>query len=135
MANRTFHLLIKPDNLTCYQHDRAWLRADELFHLDSQGLVVLTSGGRSALSAALRNYGQRIFQSPIVVEGYSNSDNVSDRTAVSRFRAILVRNYLQSHFHLDTGKLGAVALENRPPDGSAHSIWNGVVIVLVKAKQ
>jgi hypothetical protein len=50
------------------------------------------------------------------VEGYSNSDNVSDRTAVSRFRAILVRNYLQSHFHLDTAKLGAVALENRPPD-------------------
>jgi hypothetical protein len=53
----------------------------------------------------------------------SNSDNVSDRTAVSRFRAILVRNYLQSHFHLDTAKPGVVALENRPPGGSAHSIW------------
>ena len=33
-----------------------------------------------------------------------------------------MRNYLQSHFHLDSGKLGAVALEDRPPDGSAHPL-------------
>src|SRR5580692_2543727 len=116
-------------------NDRAWLPADELFHPDSQGLEELTSSGKSALSAALANYGQRMFQSPIVVEGYANSDNVRDRAAVSRLRATLVRNYLQSHFHLDSGKLGAVALEDRPPDGSAHPSWNGVVIVVLKAKQ
>jgi phospholipid/cholesterol/gamma-HCH transport system substrate-binding protein len=116
-------------------NDRAWLPADELFHPDSQGLEELTSSGKSALSAALANYGQRMFQSPIVVEGYANSDNVRDRAAVSRLRATLVRNYLQSHFHLDSGKLGAVALEDRPPDGSAHPSWNGVVIVVLKVKQ
>jgi phospholipid/cholesterol/gamma-HCH transport system substrate-binding protein len=115
--------------------DRAWLPADQLFHPDSHGAEELTSQGRSALSAAFGNYGQRIFQGPVVVEGYSDSDSAGDRLAVSRARAILARNYLQTHFHLDTGKLGAVALENRPPDRSVHGSWNGVAIVLLKVKQ
>jgi phospholipid/cholesterol/gamma-HCH transport system substrate-binding protein len=128
--------LYRKDPLFAAQsNDRAWLPADQLFRPDSQGLEELTSGGRSALSAAVANYGQRIFQSPIVVEGYSDCEIVNDRLAVSRSRAILVRNYLQSHFHLDSGKLGAVALEDRPPDGSAHPSWNGVVIVVLKVKQ
>jgi phospholipid/cholesterol/gamma-HCH transport system substrate-binding protein len=115
--------------------DRAWLPADQLFHPDSHSVEELTSQGRSALSTTFGNYGQRIFQGPVVVEGYSDSEIVSDRLAVSRTRALLVRNYLQSHFHLDTGRLGAVALENRTPDRSAHTSWNGVAIVLLKAKQ
>jgi hypothetical protein len=60
---------------------------------------------------------------------------VSERLAVSGARAILVRNYLQSHFHLDSLKLGAVALDDCPPDGSAHPSWNGVVIAVLKVKQ
>jgi phospholipid/cholesterol/gamma-HCH transport system substrate-binding protein len=115
--------------------DRAWLPADQLFHPDSHSVEELTSQGRSALSTTFGNYGQRIFQGPVVVEGYSDSEIVSDRLAVSRTRALLVRNYLQSHFHLDTGRLGAVALENRTPDRSAFTSWNGVAIVLLKAKQ
>jgi len=127
--------LYRKDALFAAQNtDRAWLPADQLFHPDSRGLEELTSHGRSALSAELAKYGQKIFQSPIMVEGYSDCEIVSDRLAVSRARAILVRNYLQSHFHLDSGKLGAVALEDRPPDGSAHPSWNGVVIAVLKVK-
>src|SRR5690349_13664880 len=115
--------------------DRAFLSADQLFRPDSHGVEELTSQGRSALNAALGTYGQRIFQGPIVVEGYSDCEIASDRLAVSRGRAILVRDYLQSHFHLDTGKLGAVALESRPPGPSPHASWNGVAIAFLKAKQ
>ena len=128
--------LYRKDPLFAAQNtDRAWLPADQLFHPDSHGQEELSPQGRSTLSTALANYGQRIFQGPIVVEGYSDSDSAGDRLAVSRARAVLVRNYLQSHLHLDTGKLGAVALENRPPERSAHASWNGVAIVLVKVKQ
>jgi phospholipid/cholesterol/gamma-HCH transport system substrate-binding protein len=115
--------------------DRAFLSADQLFRPDSHGVEELTSQGRSALNLALGNYGQRIFQGPVVVEGYSDCEIVGDRLAASRSRAILVRNYLQSHFHLDAGKLGAVALESRPRDPSPHTSWNGVAITLLKAKQ
>ena len=69
-----------------------------------------------------------------LAHGYSDGDEDSDRLAVSQHRAILVRNFLQSHFDLDSSKVGAVALENRPPEGSVHTSWTGVVIVLLKVK-
>jgi hypothetical protein len=71
----------------------------------------------------------------VIVEGYSDGDEVNDRLAASRHRAILVRNYLQGRFSLDTSRVGTVALENRPPEGSSHTSWNGVGIVLLKVKR
>jgi len=115
--------------------DRAWLPADQLFHRNSDGEEALTSQGRSALNAELARYGERILTSPVIVEGYSNGDEVNDRLAASRHRAILVRNYLQGRFQLDTSRVGTVALENRPPDGSSHTSWDGVVIVLLRVKR
>lgn len=114
--------------------DRAWLPADQLFYRNPGGEEELTSQGRTALNSALAHYRERILDSPVVVEGYSDGDEVNDRLAASRHRAILVRNYLQGRFKLDTSRVGTVALENRPPDGSSHTSWNGVVIVLVKGK-
>jgi len=115
--------------------DRAWLSADQLFHRNPGGEEELTSQGRSALNSALARYGERILDCPVIVEGYSDGDEVNDRLAASRHRAIIVRNYLQGRFSLDMGKVGTVALENRPPDGLSHTNWNGVVIVLLKVKR
>jgi hypothetical protein len=115
--------------------DRAWLPADQLFHQNSSGEEELTSQGRSALNSALAHYGERILNSPVVVEDYSDGAEVNDPLAASRHRATLVRNYLQGRLKLDTSRLGTVALENRPPNGSSHTSWNGVAIVLVKAKR
>jgi phospholipid/cholesterol/gamma-HCH transport system substrate-binding protein len=126
----------RKDRLFASQNaDRTWLAADQLFHLNSTSSVEeLTAKGRSALNSALAGYGERILDSPVVVEGYCDGDELNDRLAASRHRAILVRNYLQSRFNLDTNRVGAVALENRPPEGSPHTSWNGVVIVLLKVK-
>jgi len=114
--------------------DRTWLPANQLFHRNPSGEEELTSQGRSALNSALAHFRERILDSPVVVEGYSDADEVNDRLAASRHRAVHVRNYLQGRFKLDTSRVGTVALENRPPDGSSHTNWNGVVIVLVKGK-
>src|SRR4029077_1533265 len=115
--------------------DRAWLRADQLFQRSSRGAEELTSQGISTLNSALASYGDRILESPIIVEGYCDSDNAADRLTVSHHRATLVRNYLRTHFALNTDRVGAVALEDRPPDGSARTSWNGVVVVLLKVKR
>jgi len=128
--------LYRRDRLFAAQNaDRAWLPADQLFHQNSSGEEELTSQGRSALNSALAHYGERILNSPVVVEGYSDGAEVNDPLAASRHRATLVRNYLQGRLKLDTSRLGTVALENRPPNGSSHTSWNGVAIVLVKAKR
>jgi hypothetical protein len=70
-----------------------------------------------------------------MVEGYADTDDTDARVALSRRRAILVRNYLQGRFSLDSAKIGALAMENRPPDGLTHSTWDGVAIVLLKLKR
>jgi hypothetical protein len=63
-----------------------------------------------------------------------DGDKLNDRLAVSRHRAILVCKDLQSRFNLDSSRVGTVALENRPPEGSSHTNWNGVVNVPLKVK-
>jgi hypothetical protein len=72
---------------------------------------------------------------PIVIEGYSNAADVSDQLWSSRRRAILVRQYPQSHFQLDGGNLGVVSMKNSPPVGLGHSDWDGVCLVVLQGRQ
>jgi phospholipid/cholesterol/gamma-HCH transport system substrate-binding protein len=113
---------------------RSWLKADELFQRSANGAEELRPPGKALLQAAVSQFGGTIFESPIVVEGYSESADGAERLSISRARSIVARNYIQSHFNLDPKNVGAVALENRPPDGLDHAAWNGIAIVLVKAR-
>ena len=135
LANITPDLYRKDRLFASQNADRTWLPADQLFHLNSSGVEELKPQGRSALNSALAGYGERILDSPVIVEGYCDGDELNDRLAASRRRALLVRNYLQSRFNLDINRVGTVALENRPPAGSSHTNWNGVVLTLLKAKR
>jgi phospholipid/cholesterol/gamma-HCH transport system substrate-binding protein len=112
---------------------RAWLHADELFQLTADGAEQLTQKGRTLLNVTVAQYGATILQSPLVIEGYSDTADAAQRLATSRTRAILVRNYLQNHFQLDPSTIGSVALENQPPAGLDRGDWNGIAIVIVDA--
>lgn len=116
-------------------NQRAWLRADELFQLSSGGVQELTHKGRALLDATVAQYGATILQSPLVIEGYSDKVDAAQRLATSRLRAILVRNYVQNHFQLDSTTIGSVALENRPPAGLDRVSWNGIAIVILKSSR
>jgi phospholipid/cholesterol/gamma-HCH transport system substrate-binding protein len=113
---------------------RAWLPADELFQRDPNGLEQLTVQGRALLNSTVAQYGDSIVESPIVIEGYAAGGNAADQLASSRNRAILVRQYLQMHFQLDPGNLGAVPMRNAPPTGLDHPTWDGICIVVLKGK-
>jgi hypothetical protein len=75
--------------------------------------------------------GATILQSPLVIEGYSDTADAAQRLATSRTRAILVRNYIQNHFQLDPSTIGSVAMENHPPPGLDRGDWNGIAIVML----
>jgi phospholipid/cholesterol/gamma-HCH transport system substrate-binding protein len=126
---RKDRLFSRPDNR------RAWLPADELFQRAADGAEQLTQKGRTLLNVTVAQYGTTILQSPIVIEGYSDTADAAQRLAASRTRAILVRNYLQNHFQLDPSTIGSVALENRPPAGLGRSDWNGIAIVLLNSSR
>jgi phospholipid/cholesterol/gamma-HCH transport system substrate-binding protein len=125
---RKDHLFSAPDNR------RAWLRADEVFQLTADGAEQLTYTGRTLLNVAVAQYGAAILQSPVVIEGYSDTADAAQRLATSRTRAILVRNYVQSHFQLEPTTIGSVALENQPPAGLDRADWNGVAIVILSSR-
>jgi phospholipid/cholesterol/gamma-HCH transport system substrate-binding protein len=121
-------LFSNPDNA------RTWLSADKLFIREPNGLEQLTPQGKTLLDNALAQLGDSVVESPIVIEGYSGGQDLADQLTVSRSRAILVRRYLQDHFQLNPGHLGAVPLKSQPPMGLDHPSWDGICLVVLKRK-
>jgi phospholipid/cholesterol/gamma-HCH transport system substrate-binding protein len=113
---------------------RAWLAAAELFQNGAAGLEELSGTGKARLDSALTDEGDSIFESPIVVEGYCGGSGSADQLRLSRTRAILVRQYLQSRFQLDSNNLGIVPLKSSPPNGIGRATWDGVCIVVLRRK-
>jgi phospholipid/cholesterol/gamma-HCH transport system substrate-binding protein len=113
---------------------RAWLPASELFQEGSNGEEELSAAGKALLDGALTENGGSIFESPIVIEGYCNGAQPADRLRLSRIRAILVRQYLQSHFQLDSSNIGIVAMKNSPPAAVERKTWDGICIVVLRKK-
>jgi phospholipid/cholesterol/gamma-HCH transport system substrate-binding protein len=109
---------------------RTWLSGPDLFQNSSVGLEDLSMHGKALLDSALAPYGDASDAGPIVVEGYWGGDDPNDQIAFSRVRAILVKQYLQNHLHIDSGNIGIVSLKNLPPPGLGHQSWDGICIVL-----
>ena len=83
------------------------------------------------IDAAVAQLGDRVVAGAIVVEGYAISGTPGDQLALSRNRAILVRNYLHARFQLDNRSLGTVPLRGFPPSATHKESWNGICIVLL----
>jgi phospholipid/cholesterol/gamma-HCH transport system substrate-binding protein len=113
---------------------RAWLPASELFQAGPDGQEELSAAGKVLLNGALTEYGDAVVESPIVVEGYCGG-RPADQLRLSRGRAILVRQYLQSHFQLDSSNVGIVAMKSSPPNGMGRSTWDGICIVVLRRKK
>jgi phospholipid/cholesterol/gamma-HCH transport system substrate-binding protein len=118
---------------TAADNPRAWLRAEELFQIAAAGGEQLTTGGKALLNATLAKYGATVLESPLIIEGYSDSADGGDRLMTSRARAILVQNYVRFHLQLDPTTIGSVPLENQPPSGLDRAHWNGVALVILKS--
>jgi phospholipid/cholesterol/gamma-HCH transport system substrate-binding protein len=124
-----------------YRHDkvfanpenhREWLTADDLFQPGSNGLETLSLMGKKRIDAVATQLGDSLLAGAIVVEGYSAAQNHDEKFALSRNRAILVGQYLHTHFHLDSRNIGVVSLKELPPPGLHKDKWDGVCMVILK---
>ena len=84
------------------------------------------------MNAALMESGDPIVESPIIIEGYWNGDVPADQLRLSRGRALAVRQYLQTHYRLDTRNLGVVPMKNAPPTGIGRPAWDGICLVVLR---
>jgi flagellar motor protein MotB len=126
---RQDHLFTRQENY------RVWLPGAELFQPSPDGGEELSAHGKALVANALAQYGESVVGSPIIIEGYSDDNSPANQLALSRGRAVVVRQYLLNHFQLDPGNLGAVPLMNLPPSGLGHQTWDGICIVVLKPKR
>ncbi len=110
---------------------RLWIDAAELFEPKQGESEMLSRAGKARIDAALAQLGDHVIGGAIVVEGYAISGAPGDQLALSRSRAILVRDYLHTRFQLDTQSIGTVPLRGVPPPATQKESWNGVCIVLL----
>jgi phospholipid/cholesterol/gamma-HCH transport system substrate-binding protein len=80
---------------------RVWLTATALFEQKPDGSETLSPAGRKRIDAAIAELGDAFVGLPMVIEGYDSSPDPGGRLATSHHRAIVVRQYLHTHFQLD----------------------------------
>ena len=113
---------------------RMWLSAQSMFKADTHGDEQLTAEGKLLIDQAVGQNVDRIVESPVMIEGYSN-EHSAKQLGISRRRSLLVRNYFLTQYQLDPANVGMVALQDRPPLGLGHDTWNGVSVVILSPKK
>jgi phospholipid/cholesterol/gamma-HCH transport system substrate-binding protein len=108
---------------------RTWLEAANLFATGADGKEQLVEAGRHRIDGAVAPFVDSLLNHIVIVEGYCVAGTADQQFVVSRRRADLVREYLQTHFHLLHSDVGIVPLQGKLPRGSQRSTWNGVAIV------
>ena len=111
---------------------REWLSGEDLFQPGADGLETLSIAGKKRIDAAVAQFADSLVGGAVVVEGYSATQDRDEQFVRSRNRAILVSQYLRTHYHLDAQKIGAVSLRDEPPAGLIKDRWDGVCIVIFK---
>jgi phospholipid/cholesterol/gamma-HCH transport system substrate-binding protein len=113
------------------RNPRVWIEAAELFEQKQGESEVLSRAGQARIDGAVAEFGDRLVGDAIVVEGYAMSGAPSVQLAMSRSRAVLVRNYLHGRFQLENQSIGTVPLRGVPPPATRKDSWNGICIVLL----
>ncbi len=111
---------------------RLWLTGSDLFVTDRNGTDSLSSKGKELVDDGVARFGEALVAAPVVVEGYSSSQDKAQQLALSYGRALLIRHYLENRFHLENKDVGIVSLQDDPPPGVGHEHWDGVCILVLR---
>jgi len=110
--------------------NRQWIPASSLFTTNEDGEEMLSANGRHNIDGVLARFKQ-IYGQALIIEGYASSGSETDELVMSRRRAVLVRNYLQLHYHLLPKNTGIIALGSTPPENAGKTTFDGVSLVTV----
>lgn len=113
-------------------HTRKWLTASELFEVGKDGKDRLSAEGMRVLDEVAPPFIENLPKDGMIIEGYSRATERSKQYLQGRERAILVRNYLEQHFHADHTHLGIVSLADAPPFDAGLSTWDGICLAVLK---
>jgi phospholipid/cholesterol/gamma-HCH transport system substrate-binding protein len=110
---------------------RIWIDASMLFNRDAQGIERLTDAGRRRLDSAMADFVRYPRDSPLVVEGYSESTEGEAAFLRSTDRAQAVRDYLLGRFRRQTTLTDIMPMSDVAPGSpSGDNRWSGVALAL-----
>lgn len=110
---------------------RLWLDGKDMFLRGPGGKEMLTPIGRAKINAAMGNVVEALPNSPVMVEGYSSYGRPEEQYILSRQRAVLVQQYLETEFHVSPRLTGIMPLADEAPPGTGKTNWDGVSIVIL----
>jgi phospholipid/cholesterol/gamma-HCH transport system substrate-binding protein len=113
------------------ENHRSWLDVNDTFTNDAKGNEILSAAGIRLLDQDIDNQKDSLSNEPMVVEGYAPDHQI----ATARSRALLVKLYLQKHYHLRDMDIALVPLGSIPPETSGKTSWNGACIVFLAGKK
>lgn len=128
MANHENDVLMLTRYLLC-RYALADSERGQYFRPD--GSPELSDTGRSILDQDMSELVPHLPNNPLMIEGYCENGAPDQRYLTSRLRAMEVREYLVSRFHLDSKRVGIMPLGDRPPAGTRKQTWDGISLVLV----
>ena len=70
-----------------------------------------------------------LYDSPLIVEGYDDTGGPGQELYRSRQRAVIVRGYLETRYHLAPKNSGVIGLSATLPNAAGRSTWDGVCLV------
>lgn len=114
---------------------RVWIPAAGLFQAGPDGSQELTEIGQSILDQSMSDLISYLPNNPIVIEGYSRAGIPDQQYLASGQRALAVRDYLISRFHLKPNRVGMMPFADRPPAATRKTTWDGICLVLVVSKR
>ena len=110
---------------------RKWLAAPKLFEMEPDGKERLSAGGRNLVDQTVAQFIGSLPNHPMIIEGYSGVTGAGKQYLQGRERAILIRDYLEQHFHVSYRYVGIVSLNSTPPAGSGVSSWDGICVTIL----
>jgi phospholipid/cholesterol/gamma-HCH transport system substrate-binding protein len=110
---------------------RIWIAAGGLFARGPVGSERLTEAGRRRLDSAMADLIRYPRDSPLVVEGYAESQDGEAAYLASADRALLVRDYLVTRFRRQLTLTDLMPMSSQAPGSpQGDGRWSGVALAL-----
>ena len=110
---------------------RVWIDADGLFAREADGTERLTEDGRRRLDSTMADLVRYPRDSPLVIEGYAESQAGEAAYLVSSDRAEIVRDYLLVRFRRQITITGIMPMSDQGPGSPrGDGRWSGVALAL-----
>jgi phospholipid/cholesterol/gamma-HCH transport system substrate-binding protein len=112
--------------------EREWVQPKGLFTVKANGSEELSDMGRASIDLAMDDFHRFTEGIALMVEGYSAIGTQNERFIRSRNRSLLVRDYLEKKFTLNSGYVGVMAMGSVQSHTTPLTFEDGVALVLLR---